>query len=100
MFARPPARGHGQRGDGDDGGMWRSRGRLTSKVHALVDAEGRPVTVRLTGGLVADCAETEVLIDGFGEGDILLADEGYDSNAIRTKAAQLKARANIPPKAK
>ena len=79
--------------------MGRSRGGLTSKIHALVDAEGRPVTLRLTGGQVADCAEAEVLIDGLGEGDILLADKGYDNNAIRTKAAQRKAWANIPPKA-
>lgn len=79
--------------------MGRSRGGLTSKIHALVDAEGRPVTLRLTGGQVADCVEAEVLIDGLGQGDILLADKGYDSNAIRAKAAQRKAWANIPPKA-
>ncbi len=34
-----------------------------------------------------------------GEGAILLADKGYDSDAIRTKAAQRKAWTNIPPKA-
>lgn len=79
--------------------MGRSRGGLTSKIHALVDAEGRPVTLRLTGGQVADCIEAEALIDRLGEGDILLADKGYDSNAIRAKAAERKAWANIPPKA-
>lgn len=41
----------------------------------------------------------EALIDGLGEGDILLADKGYDSNAIRAKAVERKAWANIPPKA-
>lgn len=79
--------------------MGRSRGGLTSKIHALVDAEGRPVTLRLTAGQVADCTEAEALIDGLGEGDILLADKGYDSNAIRAKAAERKAWANIPAKA-
>ena len=78
--------------------MGRSRGGLTSKIHALVDAEGRPVTLRLTAGQVADCAEAEALIDGLGDGNILLADKGYDSNAIRAKAAERKAWANIPPK--
>ena len=39
------------------------------------------------------------MIDDLGEGDILLADKGYDTNAIRTKAAERKAWANIPPKA-
>ena len=79
--------------------MGRSRGGLTSKIHALVDAEGRPVTLRLTAGQVADCREAEALIDTLGEGDILLADNGYDSDAIRAKAKQRKAWANIPPKA-
>ncbi|EXL04711.1 transposase [Brucella anthropi] len=79
--------------------MGRSRGGLTSKIHALVDAEGRPVTLRLTAGQVADCREAEALIDALGEGDILLADKGYDSDAIRAKARERKAWANIPPKA-
>lgn len=79
--------------------MGRSRGGLTSKIHALVDAEGRPVAPRLTAGQVADCTEAEALIDDLGEGDILLADRGCDSNAIRAKAAERQAWANISPKA-
>jgi hypothetical protein len=34
--------------------MGRSRGGLTSKIHALVDADGRPIAFRLTGGQVHD----------------------------------------------
>ncbi|WP_409563982.1 IS5 family transposase [Rhizobium leguminosarum] len=79
--------------------MGRSRGGLTSKIHALVDAEGRPVNLRLTGGQIADCTQADALTDELGEGDILLADKGYDSNAIRAKAAERGAWANIPPKA-
>jgi transposase len=79
--------------------MGRSRGGLTSKIHALVDAEGRPVHLRLTAGQVADCTEADALTKDLGEGAILLADKGYDSNAIRAKAAERKAWANIPPKA-
>lgn len=78
--------------------MGRSRGGLTSKIHALVDAEGRPVAFRLTGGQVADCTQAEALIEGISEGDILLADKGYDTDAIRAKAAERKAWANIPAK--
>ncbi|AEH81358.1 IS5 family transposase [Sinorhizobium meliloti] len=55
---------------------------------ARVDAEGRPVNLRLTGGQIADCTEADALTDELGEGDILLADKGYDSNAIRAKAAE------------
>ena len=79
--------------------MGRSRGGLTSKVHALVDADGRPINLRLTGGQIADCTEADALLSGLGDGGILLADKGYDSNAIRAKAAERKAWANIPPKA-
>ena len=78
--------------------MGRSRGGLTSKIHALVDAEGRPVTLTLTAGQVADCTQAEALIEGIGEGDILLADKGYDTDAIRAKMAKRKAWANIPAK--
>lgn len=76
--------------DGNDGGMERSRGGLTSKIHALVDADGRPVTLSLTAGQIADCQEAEALIETLSEGDILLADKGYDANAIRVKAAEKK----------
>jgi transposase len=79
--------------------MGRSRGGLTSKIHALVDAEGRPVTLQLTAGQVHDSQEAEALIEHINEGAILLGDKGYDSNAIRAKAAEKKVWANIPPRA-
>lgn len=79
--------------------MGRSRGGLTSKIHALVDAEGRPVSLRLTAGQVADCTQADALTEALGEGAILLADKGYDTDAIRAKATERKAWANIPPRA-
>lgn len=78
--------------------MGRSRGGLTSKIHALVDADGRLIDVRLTGGQVHDSVEAESLLEGVGDGAILLADKGYDSNAIRALAADRNAWANIPPR--
>jgi len=76
--------------------MGRSRGGLTSKLHALVDAEGRPVGLRLTGGQVHDACEAEELIEAMPEGATLLGDKGYDSNTIREKAAEKNIWANIP----
>ena len=35
--------------------MGRSRGGLTTKIHALVDAEGLPIDLRLSEGQHADC---------------------------------------------
>jgi len=78
--------------------MGRSRGGLTSKIHALVDADGRPVTLRLSGGQVHDSREAEALLEGVDEGTTLLADKGYDSDAIRDLLAQKKGWANIPTK--
>jgi transposase len=68
--------------------MGRSRCGLASKIHSLIDAEGRLVMLRLTPGQVADCTQAEALIDGLCQGDILLADKGYDSDAIRAKAKE------------
>ena len=52
----------------------------------------------MTAGQIADCQEAEALIEAVGEGDMLLADKGYDSNAIRARLAEKKAWANIPPR--
>ena len=76
--------------------MGSSRGGLTSKLHALVDADGRPVSLRLTGGQVHDACEAEALIEAIPEDATLLGDKGYDSNAIREAAAARNVWANIP----
>jgi transposase len=78
--------------------MGRSRGGLTTKIHAVVDAEGRPIRLVLTPGQAHDAPVAEGLLDDLQEGTILLADRAYDSNAIRAIAEDRKAWANIPPK--
>ena len=84
------------KGGSSDHGMGRSRGGLSSKLHALVDAEGRPVGLRLTGGQVHDACEAEALIVDIPEGATLLGDKGYDNNANRDAAAARGVWANIP----
>jgi transposase len=76
--------------------MGRSRGGLTSKIHALVDADGRAIALRLTGGQVHDSQEAEALLEAMPEGATLLGDKGYDSNAIREAADRKNGWANIP----
>jgi transposase len=78
--------------------MGRSRGGLASKIHALVDAEGRAIGLALTAGQVHDSVEAEALIEPVAGGGILLADKGYDAAAIRAKAAEKRMFANIPPR--
>ncbi len=86
-----------QKGD-QDRCIGRSRGGLTTKIHALVDARGRPIKLRLTAGEKSDIASAEGLIADLPEGAMLLADKGYDANALRDAVRERGAWANIPPK--
>ena len=78
--------------------MGRSRGGLTTKIHALVDAEGRPVRLLLTAGQANDAPACEQLLPLVAKGAILIADRAYDTNAIRATMAERGAWANIPPR--
>ncbi|KAB2721506.1 IS5 family transposase [Brucella intermedia] len=76
---------------------WEFPWRLTSKIHAIVDAEGRQINLCLTGSQVFDCSQAEGLMACIKEGGTLLADKAYYTDAIR-KMAGRKIWANIPPK--
>jgi len=52
----------------------------------------------LTGGQVADCVAADVLLDQMGAAEILHADKGYDTNAVRDKIESKGTAPNIPPK--
>ena len=78
--------------------MGRSRGGLTTKIHALVDAEGRPIRLELTPGQAHDGRMAELFLPDLAPGATLLADRAYDSNAIRADAKARSVWANIPPK--
>jgi len=76
----------------------RSRGGRTTKIHALTDRFCRPIAFLLTGGQVADCVAADVLLDRLCAAEILHADKGYDTNAVRDKIESKGAAPNIPPK--
>ena len=77
--------------------MGRSRGGLTTKIHAVVDANGNPITLKLSEGQAHDGRSAADLLDTVQAGQILLADRGYDSDALRSKMAERGAWANIKP---
>jgi transposase len=77
--------------------MGRSRGGLTTKIHALVDANGNPIALKLTEGQAHDGRSASDLLDRLGAGQILLADRAYDSDALRQSLAQRGAWANVKP---
>jgi transposase len=78
--------------------MGRSRGGLTSKIHALVDTNGLPVRLALTAGEAHDNRLAGKLLSRLKSGAMLLGDRGYDADWIRTLATEKGAWANIPPR--
>jgi transposase len=59
--------------------MGRSRGGLTSKIHAVVDTNGLPVRLALTAGEAHDNRLAGRLLSRLKSGTMLLADRGYDA---------------------
>lgn len=56
--------------------MGKSRGGLSTKIYAAVDAMGNPVRLLLTPGQASKYRQAEALIEGFTP-EAVLADKGY-----------------------
>src|SRR5260370_20387080 len=76
----------------------RSRGGLTTKIHALVDALGNPVELMLTAGQDHDLACAEPLIEN-ADPNALIADKAYDADRFVDSLTQREITPVIPPKA-
>ena len=50
---------------GRDRCLGRSRGGLTTKIHALVDRQGRPIRLKLTAGETSDIAMAPMMLNVF-----------------------------------
>ena len=64
--------------------IWPGQKGFNTKIHLAVDACGIPVRILITKGTTADCKQAEALIDNI-KAKVLLADRGYDSDAIVEK---------------
>lgn len=73
-----------------------SRGGNTTKIHLAVDSYGLPVHFELSGGQVADISVAEALVDGAPLGEYVIADKGYDSQALREHIEEKGSQAVIP----
>jgi transposase len=83
--------------DGDQA-IGRSRGGLSTKIHALVDALGNPLKAILTGGQAHDLAGADALLPGL-QAAALLADKAYDADERVLKPLEAASKtAIIPPK--
>ena len=76
----------------------RSRGGLTTKIHAVVDANGLPIRLALGAGQEHDSVAATHLLDGMSANCLFLVDRAYDSDAIREFVRTRGAWSNIPPK--
>ena len=75
--------------------MGRLRGGLTTKIHALVDANGLPILLKLTEGQAHDGRSAADMLLTLAAGDILLGDRAYDSDGLRQTLAERGAWANV-----
>jgi len=78
-------------------GLGRSRGGLSTKIHAAGDALGNPVRLIGSPGQRNDIAFAHDLIDGFAA-DVTIADKGYDADPLCERIAQTGGEVVIPPK--
>ena len=75
--------------------MGRSRGGFGTKIHAGVSGLGLPVQLILTPGQAADVSHAERLMEGV-PAEVVIADKGYDSQAVVDKVEARGAEAVIP----
>jgi transposase len=73
----------------------RSKGGLTTKIHAVVDGLGNPIKLKLTAGNVHDMVPSCELIAGL-DVDQLLADKAYDADSLIRLAESTESRVVIP----
>ncbi|MFN3210016.1 MAG: transposase [Roseovarius sp.] len=91
---RPSARRRRKKG-GEDHAIGRSRGGLSTKIHAVVDQDGLPVRLHITAGQASDKTVAPVLLDALPPGTVI-ADRGYDSLALVERVAARGGLAHIP----
>ena len=77
--------------------LGRSRGGFSTKIHAVTDALGNPLTFVLTEGQASDIGQAERLISEF-PAEIVVADKGYDSDEFVKFVEECGAQAVIPPR--
>ena len=56
---------------------------MNTKLHAVTDAEGRPIRFFITAGQISDYTGAAALLDSLPKADWLLADRGYDADWFR-----------------
>ena len=88
-----------KKGADNDQAIGRSRGGLTTKVHAAADEKGRPIKLLLSRGNLNDITLAPRLVDGLTLAKcFVLADKGYDSSDFVQLIEDSGGSAVIPPR--
>jgi transposase len=61
----------------------RTKGGMNTTLHAVTDAEGRPIRFFMTASEVIDHSGAAALLGGLPKAEWLLADRGYDADWFR-----------------
>ena len=72
---------------------------MNSKLHAVCDGHGRPLTLPLSDGQMSDYKGAALTLDAFPKATSLLGDNGYDADWLRDALAARGITACIPSKA-
>ena len=89
----------GETGGGQCQALGRSRGGFTTKVHLRCNAAGLPIGVVLTAGEAHDVTAYDALMEQRdSDPGAMLADKGYDSDAIRHDLQDRGSAPEIPTK--
>lgn len=75
--------------------MGRSRGGLSTKIHAVVDGLGLPLEIALTEGQTHDMTQSNLALKGEFS-DYVICDKGYDSAEFRAAIGRAGSKAVIP----
>jgi transposase len=86
-----------KRGGQEQQALGRSRGGFSTKIHIAVDALGNPLRLLLTAGQASDVTQGAPLIKEF-KAQAVIADKGYDSDALVKTINEQEAQAVIPPR--
>lgn len=68
-----------QRGDASAQAIGRSKGELSTKIHARTDALGNPTAFYLTPGQASDLEGADMLLNDL-DAEMMLADKAYDTD--------------------
>jgi transposase len=79
--AGPPTRGRGKKRGAKEECLGRSRGGLSTKIHATCDARGNPTSFHLTPGQAHDLEGADALLPALLESAAtVIADKAYDAH--------------------